>query len=484
MTRPLADAPNMEQIKKQAKDLLKGHQAQDADAIGRIHQFHPQLSKLSQSDIPAGGFTLADAQLTVAREHGFASWPRLKKHVDSLTLAGRLKAAITADDVSLVMQMVQKNPELLRAPVGYGGSGPLTWAAECRQAPPSAARLEIARRLIEAGADIHEGGDAPLMRAALRDDRIPMMELLVVHGADINAQWNGFYSIILASCEALAPRALRWLLDRGADPNAISRGQPDYGTALDMAIATYDRSPRQSECVNALIEAGGTSKYSHLPTVLIHRRRVDLLIEALDEDPDLVHRRFPELDYGATGLTGLSLRGTTLVHVAAEYGEVDALRALLERGADVNARAAIDEHGVGGQTPLFHAATQFRDFGLEAVRFLIAAGADLTVRAVVPSGYDKPGETLDVTALGYAVRFPHGEWECHGTAALLKDAGAPAGDIYAAAKLGMNEELRQLLESGADPNTAHPHGETALAAATRNGHTPAVLLLRDAGARE
>jgi len=100
---------------------------------------------------------------------------------------------------------------------------------------------------------------------------------LVARGADINAQWNGFYPIILASCEALAPRALRWLLDRGADPNAISRGQPDYGTALDMAIATYDRSPRQSECVNALIEAGGTSKYSHLPSVLIHRRRVDLL---------------------------------------------------------------------------------------------------------------------------------------------------------------------------------------------------------------
>jgi ankyrin repeat protein len=160
------------------------------------------------------------------------------------------------------------------------------------------------------------------------------------------------------------------------------------------------------------------------------------------------------------------------------------LRALLERGADVNARAAIDERGVGGQTPLFHAATQFRDFGLEAVRFLIASGADMTVRAVVPSEYDKPNETLNVTALGYAARFPHSEWECHGTAALLKDAGAPAGDIYAAAKLGMTEELRQLLESSADPNTAHPHGETALAAATRNGHTPAVSLLRDAGARE
>ena len=53
----------------------------------------------------------------------------------------------------------------------------------------------------------------------------------------------------------------------------------------------------------------------------------------------------------------------------------------------------------------------------------------------------------------------------------------PAGDVYAAAKLGMVEELTQLLASGADRNIAHPHGETGLEAATRLGHAEIVRLL-------
>ena len=41
--------------------------------------------------------------------------------------------------------------------------------------------------MIDNGSDIHRGGDAPLMRAALNGYRIPMMELLVANGADVNA---------------------------------------------------------------------------------------------------------------------------------------------------------------------------------------------------------------------------------------------------------------------------------------------------------
>ncbi len=40
--------------------------------------------------------------------------------------------------------------------------------------------------MIENGSDVHQGGDGPLMRAALRGERLPMMELLVAHGADVN----------------------------------------------------------------------------------------------------------------------------------------------------------------------------------------------------------------------------------------------------------------------------------------------------------
>ncbi len=58
-------------------------------------------------------------------------------------------------------------------------------------AAPSQTRLQMAKWMIENGSDVHRGGDAPLMRAALDGERIPMMELLTSHGADVNAAWHG-----------------------------------------------------------------------------------------------------------------------------------------------------------------------------------------------------------------------------------------------------------------------------------------------------
>ena len=79
MTKPLADAPHIDQIKKQAKDLRQGHQAKQLEAAQRIREYHPEFARLSASEILSVTFTLIDAQLTVAREYGFASWPKLKK---------------------------------------------------------------------------------------------------------------------------------------------------------------------------------------------------------------------------------------------------------------------------------------------------------------------------------------------------------------------------------------------------------------------
>src|SRR5215211_8371018 len=95
----------------------------------------------------------------------------------------------------------------------------------------------------------------------------------------------------------------------------------------------------------------------------ILRGRLDHLAEQIDADPALVNKRFPELDCGQTGGRNLLLQGGTLLHVAAEYGNSAAVALLLDRGADVNARAAVDEAGVGGQTAIFHAVTQFDDGG-------------------------------------------------------------------------------------------------------------------------
>ena len=207
MTKPLPDAPNLEQLKNQAKELLKSLKVGNSEAASRFREYHPEFAKTMLQDVLDAPITLADAQVVLAREYGFPSWPKLKTYLDSIPLHGKLKSAIDANDVDLVTKLIHSNTELLKAPIGYSMQGPLTWAAECRGSatPPTEDRLEIARFLIDAGADIHERGDGPLMRAALQGGRIPMMELLLSYGADVNAHWNGNYPIILAPCETVDP---------------------------------------------------------------------------------------------------------------------------------------------------------------------------------------------------------------------------------------------------------------------------------------
>jgi len=114
---------------------------------------------------------------------------------DSFDEIEQLKQAIDANDLDRVKHLMGRNPELHLAPLGYHQNGPLTWVAECRipWEAPSAKRLAMAEWMIGHGSDVHQGGDGPLMRAALFGHRIPMMELLVSRGANVNALWNGHY---------------------------------------------------------------------------------------------------------------------------------------------------------------------------------------------------------------------------------------------------------------------------------------------------
>jgi ankyrin repeat protein len=400
-TRPLPDRPNLRHLKDQARDLMK------------------DLLKAGQAT------SLTEAQYKIARLYGFASWPRLKAHVDSLEEIGKLKLAIDSNDLATVKKLMTRNPALHGAPLGYNKNGPLTWVAECRVPwePPSATRLAMAEWMIDHGSNVHQGGDGPLMRAALVGSRLPMMELLVSRGADVNAQWNGYFPIIFAPCETVEPMPLKWLLDHGADPNCPQPRSKYPGTALDYVIRTYSRSEQLGQCIHLLTEAGCVTRYS-LPPVLDLLRGGHLLRKHLDAEPALVHRQFPELDFGATAQRRLTLRGGTLLHAAAEYGNVEAARLLLDRGADVNARATKDELGVGGQTPIFHAVTQFYDWGFSVAQLLVERGADLSMRVKLPGHYERPGEVVECTPLRYALLFPAGPEESK-SALLLRARGAP-----------------------------------------------------------
>ena len=400
--RPLPDRPNLRHLKGQAKDLLKAGAAA----------------------------SVTDAQFKIARLYGFPSWPKLKAHVDSLEEVGQLKQAIDTNDFPRVKTLMTRNPALHSAPLGYGKDGPLTWVAECRVPwePPSPERLAMARWMLEHGSDVHQGGDGPLMRAALNAYRIPMMELLVSHGADVNALWHGHFPIIFAPCESLDPDALKWLIDHGANPNCRDHGykisgHPYPGTALDYVVGSYARSPqRLSTCIDILLEAGGVTKYDVPGMLPLLRGRLDGLAEQIDADPALVHRRFAELDCGMSGGRSFTLQGATLLHVAAEFGGLGAATLLLDRGADVNARAIVDGAGVGGQTAIFHAVTQLDDGGLLISQLLIERGADLTVRAKLPGHYERPGEIVECTPLGYALLF--GGASQRRTVTLLRERGA------------------------------------------------------------
>jgi hypothetical protein len=79
-TKRLPPRPNLEHLKHQAKDLLNGCRSGDLSALQRIREFHPRFNGLTDSAIRAAAYTLNDAQLTIAREYGFASWARLSTH--------------------------------------------------------------------------------------------------------------------------------------------------------------------------------------------------------------------------------------------------------------------------------------------------------------------------------------------------------------------------------------------------------------------
>jgi len=432
--------PNLRQLKDQAKDLLKSGQATSlGDAqfqIARLYGF-PSWPKLrarvewlgdlwvafDTKDVERLRMLLGDqvkaliksgaaasqeaARDQIARLFGLTKWEEIEAGLTSLQDGGRemqqLERAIESNDLDRVKELMTHSPALHKAPMGYGSNGPLTCVAECG-VPPSAPRLAMARWMIENGSDVHQGGDGPLMRAALAGGRTPMMELLVSHGADVNALWDKTYPIIFAACESVDPVSLKWLLDHGANPNCRGKS-PFSGTALDYVIGSYVRSSDLSACIDILLKAGGTTKY-RIPSVMeLLAGRLDRLAALLDADSALVNARFPELDFGMTGGRLLTLKGTTLLHVAAEYCSLDAARLLLSRGADVNAAASIDGAGVGGQTPIFHAVTQLSDRGVAVTELLIERGADLSIRARLPGHYERPLEIVECTPLGYAVRF-------------------------------------------------------------------------------
>jgi ankyrin repeat protein len=151
----------------------------------------------------------------------------------------------------------------------------------------------------------------------------------------------------------------------------------------------------------------------------------------LHRDKELINRRFsyreiypPQLgcadDPLLAGMHGTPIGGTTMLHLAIDFDEVEIFDWLLEQGADVNAAAVTDEEGYGGQTPLFNAVvsdayTNGRQRDAYMAKRLINLGADISIRVNLRKYLDwrsEPGWHIakNVTPLEWAVNFPEKGW--------------------------------------------------------------------------
>ena len=93
-TAALPPRPSLSLLSDRAKALRKAHAAGDPGAIQRVLHYHPAHQRTDPSLAASAGLSMRDAQLVVAREHGFDNWTQLKRYVDSLRHSGGARARI------------------------------------------------------------------------------------------------------------------------------------------------------------------------------------------------------------------------------------------------------------------------------------------------------------------------------------------------------------------------------------------------------
>jgi ankyrin repeat protein len=132
--RDLPAHPNLEQYKKQAKEFIKAAKAGDARAFALMREHHPRLKHASDDELRRTKFALADAQLIVARWHGFESWAKFAKHIETITSDSssrvwtRAEKALVDGDVATLDALLARHGDMLRkGPVQsswWGGLAP------------------------------------------------------------------------------------------------------------------------------------------------------------------------------------------------------------------------------------------------------------------------------------------------------------------------------------------------------------------------
>jgi len=339
-TKQLPSHPDLNQLKHQAKDLMKAREAAEPAALQRIREFHPRFSKSRDAEIASTKFLLADAQLTIAREYGFATWPRLKARITGGQLGSELQRPhheriedpvfrravnlIDEGDAGGLRAHLRQHPQLVQQRVLFEGGnyfrnpGLLEFVAEnpVRHGKLPANIVEVARAILEGGGKTEK-------------DIINSTLGLVCSGR------------VARECGVQIP-----LIDLLCDYGANAAG------ALLPALAHGEFT-----AVDALLSRGAALD---LPAVAAMGRRA--------EARKLLPTSSPEQRHAALAL-------------AAQFGHAEILRLLLDAGEDPSRYNPIDLHS--HSTPLHQAAWGNHK---DAVTLLVQCGAKKDVRDILFQG--------------------------------------------------------------------------------------------------
>ena len=198
---------------------------------------------------------------------------------------------------------------------------------------------------------------------------------------------------LLCAFETHAVREIRAILDAGFDIHRRIKGKSIVNSLTEM----YTRSDRFRDCLRLLLERGAALDDPETAPVLLDDART--LTAALRKRPSLISHRTSMV----SAFTPLD--DASLLHVAAEFGNLRVARVLIEHGADIEARAAVDESGLNGHTPIFHTVNSNGNRSAPLMRLLLKAGARADVR--LPGitwgrGFEWATTCFDVTPISYA----------------------------------------------------------------------------------
>jgi hypothetical protein len=398
--RRLPVHPDLEQLRRQAKELLRALQGGDASAIADLREHHPSIEPATAK--------LADAQLILARSYQASSWTRLVHAV-------QLADAIWRDDFDTVRALVTGNPALLhehvlvRSDSNWGP--PMTYAANL-------GRNEIITMLHDMGApDLMSAGG----RAALhgKTDTVRMIYDMAGRPPINAAALTGpAYTLNVEGTAVLFALGLRIDGPHGIDTNT-----------MEHLLGTDARKPDAKHRILAMYAEHGF-ELPDTPMMALHRGRIDLLETHLARDPNLLARTFDIVDIYPLApacsrerytAQGTPVHGTTLLHVAAYFDELDIGEWLLDRGMNPDVPAAVDADGFGGYTALFSTVVSQHNFWVNYgkgrpddarfTRLLLDRGADPNVRASIRARLEEGHgggplrEYRDVTPLTWGEQF-------------------------------------------------------------------------------